>query len=103
MQILCKEINILFCQLHMTSPPCCMCSLIVYVNFPVVNCNGRDIVKTRGFLFLLTQRKLMTVKSVLKQKKFLAQHQTQVLRRCISPKSFPYDTNTTTHPFKSEN
>ena len=69
MQILCKEINVLFCQLRMTSPPCSLCSLIVYVKFPVVNCNCRAIIKKRGFLFLLTQWKLMTVKSVLKQKK----------------------------------
>ena len=69
MQILCKEINVLFCQLRMTSPPCSLCSVTVYVKFPVVNCNGRDIIKKRGLLFLLTKRKLMTLKSVLKQKK----------------------------------
>ena len=55
MQILCKEINVLFCQLRITSPPCCLCSLTVYVKFLVVNCNGRAIIKTRDFLFLLTQ------------------------------------------------
>ena len=55
MQILCKEINVLFCQLRMTSPPCSLCSLTVYVKFPVANCNGRDIIKKRGLLFLLTK------------------------------------------------
>ena len=41
----------------------------------------------------------MTVKSVYikTEEKFLAQHQTQVLRQCISPKSLQYDTITTTH------
>ena len=35
--------------------------------------------------------------SIKTKEKFLAQHQTQVVRQCISPKSLPYDTNTTTH------
>ena len=69
MQILCKESNVLFCQLRMTSPPYCLCSLTLYVKFSVVNCNCRAIIKKSGFLFLLTQWKLMTVKSVLKQRK----------------------------------
>ena len=55
MQILCKEINVLFCQLRMTSPPCSLCSVTVYGKFPVVICNGRDIIKKRGLLFLLTK------------------------------------------------